>query len=1000
MSRGPVRGRRRPPISSPWNRALAHDKSGEIRGRQDRNQRLRPHRTQLPPRRSRAGRRPRDRRGERPHRQQDPRPPAQVRLGRRAASTRPSRTTTTTSSSTARRSRCSKSATPRTCRGASSASTSSSSRPAASRRPSDARKHIDAGAKKVLISAPATGDDATFVMGVNEEDYDPETRRHHLERVVHDELPRAAREGLQRRVRHRARPHDDGARLHRRPEPAGRPAQRPAPRPRRRRQHRARPRPVPRRPSASCSPSSSASSTASPSASRCPPARSSTSRSSPRRVRSRSTRSTPPTRPPPRARLEGILKYTEDPIVSSDIQLNPHSSIFDSDAHERQRQPGQGLELVRQRVGLLQPPRRPHRVRRRTPLNRAIVALRTLESLGSLAGKRVIVRCDLNVPLQDGVITDDGRVRASLPTLNALIDQGARVIVCSHLGRPDGAPDPKYSLAPVAQRLAELLGKPVAFARDTVGADAAATSVAALERRRRRGDREPALQPGRDGEGRRRARGVRRRSSPSSATRSSRTGSASCTASRRASTSSPRCCAERRGPADRRRSSTCSTASPRTPERRTRSCSAARRCRDKLGVIAHLLPARRHGCSSAAACCSRSSRPQGHKVGASLLEAGPARHGAGLHRRRRRSAASSSCCPSTWSSRHRSRPTPSTWSTAADAIEDTPFGASGLGLDIGPETAQQFAERDPRLEDGVLERPDGRVRDARRSPPAPRRSRRRSPRSTGSASSAAATRPRPCASSASTTRFGHISTGGGASLEFLEGKKLPGLEVLGWHVNAHPAHRGQLEDEPRPPAGDRVRAEAALGAQGREARPARSRSRSSRPSPTCAPCRRSSTPTRSRSPSARRTVSAKDSGAYTGEISGAFLAKLDCRYVIIGHSERREYHAETDEVVAAKVQAALRHGLVPVICVGETAEDLEKFGASAVPVGQLQVALEGVPTGRRHRRRLRAGLGDRLRPGGDARAGAGRLREAPRRDRREARRRMPQPAPACSTAGR
>jgi triosephosphate isomerase len=92
-------------------------------------------------------------------------------------------------------------------------------------------------------------------------------------------------------------------------------------------------------------------------------------------------------------------------------------------------------------------------------------------------------------------------------------------------------------------------------------------------------------------------------------------------------------------------------------------------------------------------------------------------------------------------------------------------------------------------------------------------------------------------------------------------------------------------------------------------------------------------------------LSTKDSGAYTGEISGAFLAKLTCTYVIIGHSERREYHSESDEVVAAKVQAALRHGLVPVICVGETAEDLEKHGASAVPVGQLKAALEGVPAG-------------------------------------------------------
>jgi triosephosphate isomerase len=92
-------------------------------------------------------------------------------------------------------------------------------------------------------------------------------------------------------------------------------------------------------------------------------------------------------------------------------------------------------------------------------------------------------------------------------------------------------------------------------------------------------------------------------------------------------------------------------------------------------------------------------------------------------------------------------------------------------------------------------------------------------------------------------------------------------------------------------------------------------------------------------------LSQHDSGAYTGEVSGAFLTKLRCRYVIIGHSERREYHAESDEVVASKVQAAIRNGLVPVICVGETAEDLEKHGASAVPVGQLQKALEGVPTG-------------------------------------------------------
>lgn len=97
------------------------------------------------------------------------------------------------------------------------------------------------------------------------------------------------------------------------------------------------------------------------------------------------------------------------------------------------------------------------------------MTLRTLESLGELRGKRVVVRCDLNVPLKNGVITDDGRVRASLPTLNALINAGARVIVISHLGRPEGVPDAKYSLEPVARRLSELLSAPVVFAKDTVG---------------------------------------------------------------------------------------------------------------------------------------------------------------------------------------------------------------------------------------------------------------------------------------------------------------------------------------------------------------------------------------------------------------------------------------------------------------------------------------------------------------------------------------------------
>lgn len=104
--------------------------------------------------------------------------------------------------------------------------------------------------------------------------------------------------------------------------------------------------------------------------------------------------------------------------------------------------------------------------------------LKTIDSLGDLSGKRVLVRCDFNVPLKDGVITDDGRIRAALPTLQKLLDSGAKVITMAHLGRPKGQVMPEFSLAPVAQRLAELIGVKVTLAQDTTGADAKAKAAA------------------------------------------------------------------------------------------------------------------------------------------------------------------------------------------------------------------------------------------------------------------------------------------------------------------------------------------------------------------------------------------------------------------------------------------------------------------------------------------------------------------------------------------
>ncbi|MFM9443909.1 phosphoglycerate kinase [Streptomyces acidiscabies] len=108
--------------------------------------------------------------------------------------------------------------------------------------------------------------------------------------------------------------------------------------------------------------------------------------------------------------------------------------------------------------------------------------MKTIDDLlaEGVSGKRVFVRADLNVPLAGGLITDDGRIRAVLPTIEALVAADAKVVVASHLGRPKGAPDPAFSLLPAAERLGELLGAPVAFAQDTVG-PAAHDAVNGLE---------------------------------------------------------------------------------------------------------------------------------------------------------------------------------------------------------------------------------------------------------------------------------------------------------------------------------------------------------------------------------------------------------------------------------------------------------------------------------------------------------------------------------------
>lgn len=403
------------------------------------------------------------------------------------------------------------------------------------------------------------------------------------------------------------------------------------------------------------------------------------------------------------------------------------------------------------------------------------MALRTLSSLGSLAGKRVLVRCDLNVPLKDGVITDDGRIRASLPTLNALLDQGARVVVMSHLGRPDGAPEAKYSLEPAAIRLAELLGKPVAFATDTVGESAQATvaaladgQIAVLENLR--------FNPGET------AKDEAERGE--FAAQLAELGDVLVS--------------DGFGVVHRKQASVYDLAKlvpsaagllieteldvldrlTENPERPYTVVLGGSKVSDKLGVINHLLP-RVDTILVGGGMVFTFLAAQGHKVGASLLEVDQLDTVRGYIAEADKRGVKI-VLPTDIVMASKFGADAEHVVASADALEDTPFGATGMGLDIGPETGKAFAEQIKASKTVFWNGPAG----VFEIPAFAKGTRAIAQALTGvdglsvvgGGDSAAAVRILGFADD----QFGHISTGGGASLEFLEGKRLPGLEVLGW----------------------------------------------------------------------------------------------------------------------------------------------------------------------------------------------------------------------------
>jgi phosphoglycerate kinase len=405
------------------------------------------------------------------------------------------------------------------------------------------------------------------------------------------------------------------------------------------------------------------------------------------------------------------------------------------------------------------------------------VALRTIDSLGDLTGKRVIVRCDLNVPLKDGQITDDGRIRASLPTLNLLIQAGARVIVVSHLGRPDGEPDSKYSLAPVAKRLCELLVKPVVFASDTVGT-AAQEAVDELE------DGGVAL-----------LENLRFNSAETSKDAAVRGAFAE-----KLARFGDAFVSDGFGVVHREQASVFELAQllPSTgglliqqelgvlerlttsPEQPYAVVLGGSKVSDKLDVIGALLP-KVNTLLVGGGMLFTFLAALGHKVGASLLEVDQLDNVKG-YLAKAKELGVTIVLPTDIVVGSKFGADAETAITPADGIENTPFGASGLGLDIGPDTAANFAEIISASKTVFWNGPMGVFElapfAAGTKAVAEALTKVDGLAVVGGGDSAAAVR----ALGFSDDQFGHISTGGGASLEFLEGKRLPGLEVLGWQA--------------------------------------------------------------------------------------------------------------------------------------------------------------------------------------------------------------------------
>ena len=533
----------------------------------------------------------------------------------------------------------------------------------------------------------------------------------------------------------------------------------------------------------------------------------------------------------------------------------------------------------------------------------------------NVKGKKVLVRCDFNVPLKEGKITDENRIVAALPTIKKLVNDGGQVILCSHLGKPKGEPKPELTLAPVAVRLSELLGKEVKFAADpeVVGPNAKA-AVAAMK------DGDVVL-----------IENTRYRAEET------KNGEAF---SKDLASLAEVYVNDAFGAAHRAHCSTEGVTkfisgesvvgylmqkeidflgnAVNNPVRPFVAILGGAKVADKLNVISNLL----EKCDTliiGGGMAYTFLKAKGYEIGSSLVDDEKLDYCKEMVEKAEKLGKTLLLPVDTAVAA--AFPSPIDAEIDVEYVDANAMPAGKMGLDIGPKTAKMYADAVKSAKTVVWNGPMGVFENPvlAKGTIAVAESLAETDATTiiGGGDSAAAVNQ---------LGFGdkmtHISTGGGASLEFLEGKDLHGVVAANdkkgdtvmdrrkiiagnWKMNKTPSEAVKLVNELKPlvatedadvvfcvPAIDIIPAmEAAKGSNiniGAE------------------------------------NMYYEESGAYTGEIAPNMLTDVGVKYVIIGHSERREYFAETDETVNKKVLKAFEHGITPIICCGESLTQREQ----------------------------------------------------------------------------